>query len=116
MDKETVQQLTDECIQKLEDAVSTLERNLELIITGSRDLQEKHKLLDEWGSRHIENNRRLIIDLGNIVSPDLMSNIRNEINKLAEFPGKYWHYQNLIEKEFDELSEMKSEELERLRS
>ena len=45
MDRETVKQLTDECIEKLRDVQQVLNNNLITIKTGSRDLLCKYGLL-----------------------------------------------------------------------
>ena len=47
MDKETREQLIDECIKALQQANKVLNKNIREIQDASRDLQEMQKLLEE---------------------------------------------------------------------
>ena len=114
MNIEAVKELTEECIQKLEEAKKILNKNLREIKTGTAELQKKHTLLETWQSEHLKLNRALVIDLENIVSSQFLEDIQTKINILAEFPGKYHHYKNLIEKEYDEQADLMRSQMDKL--
>ena len=114
MNNEEVKQLAEECIQKLRDAQQVLNENLRQIKTGSTELEKKKKLLETWQSDHLNQNRNLVIDLENIVSSQFLEDIQTKINILAEFPGKYHHYKNLIEKEYDEQADLMRSQMDKL--
>lgn len=115
MDKETREQLIDECIKALQQANKVLNKNIREIQDASRDLQEMQKLLEEWGSDHLRRNEDLLIDFDNIVPPDLTEQIRNSMQTLRAFKDNFFHHKNLIEKEFQRLSSIKQDQIHRLK-
>lgn len=114
MDQETFQQVIGECIRALAQASTRLTINLRKIKDASEDLQKKQKYIEQWGSRHLEKNRHLLIDYDDILPSDLNQNIQDGIQVLNKFKNDFPHYRNLIENEFKRLASSEQSEIARL--
>ena len=114
MDKETRDQLIDGSIKALQDASRVLTDNIRQIQDASRDLEKKRELLEEWDSDHLKLNRHLLIDLDDIGVSDLTQQIQDYIQTLHELKDVFFHYINLIEKEFEALAARKRDEIDDL--
>lgn len=114
MDKETREQLIDDCIEALQQAKNVLNKNIGEIQDVSSDLQDKQQLLEQWGSESLRRNKNLLIDFDNIVSPNLNQEIQEGIGKLRELKGALFQYINMIEREFNASAPGKLDKLEGL--
>ena len=128
MEKETLDQLIDECIKALQETSRVLSENLQKIKEESRDLREKQKFLEEWKSDHLEENRHLLIDFDKLVpslpdpppsstDPDSKKSVlREAVRELSNLKGEFVQYRKLIEDEFEKLASQKRDEIERLQN
>ena len=114
MDKETLDELIDECTKVLRDTSSVLSQNLRQIKDESRDLREKQKKLEEWDSDHLQRNKHLLIDFDNIVPSNLVDQLQDAIRKLHGLKDKFVQYSYLIENNFEALATKKRDEIEDL--
>lgn len=114
MDKETREQLIDECIAALQQAKNVLNKNIGEIQNASSDLQDKQQLLEQWNSESLRLNQNLLIDFDNIVSPNLNPLIQESIERLRELKSDLFQYINMIEREFETLAPGKLDKLEGL--
>ena len=114
MDRETREQLIDECIEALQQARNVLNQNIKEIQDASSNLQDKQQLLGQWNSESLRLNQNLLIDFDNIVSPNLNPLIQDNIKNLRELKEGLFHYINMIEREFKALAPGKLNKLEGL--
>ena len=114
MDKETSDQLIDECISAVKEAEKVLNENIQKLKNGFSDLRDKQQFLEEWDSDHLSRNNNLLIDFDKIVSPVLTEQIQNNIQKLYKLKEDLVQYTNMIEREFNTAAPRKLKNLEGL--
>lgn len=104
MDKETREQLIDECIGALQQANKVLNKNIREIQDASRPLEKKQELLEEWDSEHLKINPDLLIDFDDIEPSNLTEQIQDSIQTLRKLKADFYQYINLIDREFNKLA------------